>query len=256
MYYKSIFIAVSLLSIMMGTNADASYSYRSDQEAMADGCKILYLKDATSKNCVKEEIKEHQLVLNIFDSNGQGVYVKKDEICLPSWNEDASVDYRDLFGDGRQAIIATFEGDTGTGTEQKILSIIIWQITRFIPILSETISYKIGSLGYQKTLKSSLSFENIKSNRLEVKLVNEFEVKNQGKYPFDFKASWNDKLVWNLTTNSFYDDKYERQMLKAPFYVRRNIANVRLKMIKIQINNYCADLFDNTGIMDILSDQK
>jgi hypothetical protein len=51
------------------------------------------------------------------------------------------VEYRDILGEGKKMIFATFEGNSGLSTLQKILIVFHFQNNTFRPVLFETVSY-------------------------------------------------------------------------------------------------------------------
>lgn len=230
--------------------------FETQKEAAKNGCKKVYLKGRDRESCVIEAADMHTFLITVYDKNTKGQFVKSNQICVPSWYGKASVEYKDLLPDGKQLMLIKFEGNTGTGTLQMILMIVRWQNNDFVPVLGETISYDLDSLGYKQELKVSYALENVKTKELSMGLKYEFEVISKASPAMNFRATWSDRLRWDEKAGSFYSDEYNRSILNAPFYVQRNIARVRQSLKSIRMSDLCDGFFEKTVIMDILTDER
>lgn len=228
--------------------------FETQKEAVKNGCKKVYLKDRNQESYVIETGDIHTFLITVYDKNSKGQFIKSNQICVPSWYGKASVEYKDILPDGKELLFVKFEGNTGTGTLQMILMIIRWQDNEFVPIFVETISYDLEGMGYKQELKVSYTLENIKTNQLSMDLNYGFKVLCKADPAINFKAAWNDRLIWDEKTGSFYKDEYNRSIVNAPFYVQRNIARVRQLLRSIRISDLCNGFFEKTGIMEILID--
>jgi len=257
-----LFLVLPLMALLtdfvQAVNADENEPtlpalFETQKEAAKKGCKKVYLKGRDRESCVIEAADMHMFLVTVYDKNSKGQFVKSNQICFPSWYGKASVEYKDILPDGKQLMFVKFEGNTGTGTLQMILMIIRWHDNDFVPVLGETISYDLDSLGYKQELKVSYALENVKTKELSIGLKYEFGVISEARPAVNFKAAWSDRLIWDEKSGSFYNDEYNRSLLNAPFYVQRNIARVRQSLRSIKMSDLCDGFFEKTGIMDILT---
>lgn len=227
-------------------------SFQNEGDAIKNGCKIVHLKGKNQKSCVVQRNLFHAFELTIYDRDFKGQFRQAGEFCIPSWYQMAKISYKDLLGNGRQFVVAEFEGNTGTATLQMILMLIYWDGGKYSPVLAETISYELGNT----LLKAKYSFLNTGTLKLSVRL-NYVLLQKDERSSQEFKTTWKEDLRWHKEQQSFYDAEHEEDMLESPFYVRKNIARVRLSMKDTSVEDLCYEsFFDKTGIMDIIPEDK
>jgi len=213
-------------------------NYNNEEDAKSNGCTIVHLKGKNQKSCVFQKNLFHGYSLIIYDSDSKGVFIQAEQFCIPSWYQEAKINYKDLLGNGRQFLIAEFEGNTGTATLQMILFLIFWNGSEFIPVLAETISYNLGSM----YLTSNYSLINVGTPMLKLQLNYEL-IKEDERTQMEFTTTWNEVLEWDNEQLSFYNAEHEENMLESPSYNRRKIASVRLSMNNIRLNDLCGETF-------------
>lgn len=227
-----------------------------EQATLQHNCQIVHLKNPSQINCVLQSLEGHELILTVYDPDKNGGFNKSQQFCIPSWYHKATVRYEDILGTGTQFMFIEFEGNTGTGTLQKILTIIGWHNGKFVPVLSETIRYDVSERESLDSLTMDYKVEHKNTPDVSLSLFYKLSLKNQ-ENPSLFNASWSDILKWDNIKFSFYDDVAEESKLKnAPFYMQRNIAKARLALKQVSINRFCEDFFDKTNIMYILDETK
>lgn len=226
-----------------------------NNERITKGCIETKLKGDIYKNCVAVTFNSHDLVLTVFDIDRDGIYTKMNQFLISSWYNEATVYYKDLIGKGTYFIIVEFEGNTGTGTFQKILGIIGWHNGRFVPVLIEPLSYYIERNGRLTELIVDYEFLHSGTSKLSLHL--------KYKYSQEFidkivRCNWNERLEWNERNFSFYGKNINKtqQIKDASTPVRKNITAVRNKVINSlsSIKNIDLIVLEQIEIMNILEE--
>jgi hypothetical protein len=225
-------------------------------------CKVVVLKDHNRKSAVSEKFEGQTLILTLYDINAKGEYIKSDQICIPSWYGMARVEYKDLLGDGKHFIFVEFEGNTGLGTLQIILLVIGWHEDRFVPVLLETVFYKLEEL-FDSTTRLYMDYviRNVGTSNVAIDVEYKYFAIDD-KLPFKFEAKWSERLVWSNQSYSFYSEVPERikvlnqeknKFWNVPFAVIENIVKVRSRVKEFDVNDLCGDFLEKSAIMSIMN---
>lgn len=222
-----------------------------EKQAINNGCKVTRLKKGDANNCVLEKFDGHDLVLTIYDF-AQGQYKKTDQFRITSWYNEAKVSYKDLLGRGTDFIIVEFEGNTGTGTLQKVLAVIGWNKGKFVPVLLEPLSYYVDNKGMLTDLK--VNYE-IAHNGSDGAAFNFKYTYSKESVQETYRRAWSDSLSWDEATFSFYRKTTEEQKISAASTpVQKKIITVRINTMKVlhDTSNLDLEFLRQLKIMDIL----
>jgi hypothetical protein len=223
------------------------------KQTIDHGCKIKQLKKSGLNNCVLEMFDGHDLVLTIYDLSAPGKYLKSDQIKVTSWYNEAKVSYEDLTGRGTDFIVVEFEGNTGTGTLEKILAVFGWNKSRFVPVLIEPLTYYIDNKGLLTDLKIKYDVANSGSDRATFNFTYTFSKEfAENKHE---QATWRDSLLWDEATFSFYKKQnIDAEMSSAHNPIQKKVLAARINTIKAlpTITDVDLDLLRRLKIMDIL----
>lgn len=245
-------IADLSLAYADGAKNVAIESFVNSNDAKQQGCSIVNLKGTVQKSCVLQKFEGHELQLLIYDENSRGEFIKSQELCIPSWYQKATVKFLSLVNNV-DFLFVTFEGNCGTGTLQMILMIIGWHNGKFVPVLTETLDYKLTEHTNIKELKMSYSFKNIGTPNVILQLEHKINARKESESQFIDNCMWTEQLNWNEKTFSFYNVNKEKIIIKEGFsYVHRNILNARVLIQNVDVTRLCSDFFDKTKIMYIL----
>lgn len=235
--------------------------FKSEQEALKQNCKIVFLKGKNRKSCLMQKFVMKVFKIAIYDQNSKGEFVKSEELCIPSWYNKATIEVQDFLGNGQQFMLIKFEGGTGTGVLQMILMIIGWRNDKYVPVLLETISFNSEQLEHKRKLEVQYGFEKIKTSRVTLNLAYKYFTSNGDKSPYNVKTAWTESLTWNCKNYSFYNEQYEHNMKDSePSFIRRNIAKVRLSLKNVKIPKSCdeeetyKEIFEKTRVKEIMSE--
>ena len=133
--------------------------FRTKGDALKGGCQLQPLKGKGAENCIITGFDGHDLKITIFDITADGGFERRNQLTITSWYQMAKVSYEDLLGNGINFIRIESEGNTGTGTLQKILSYWGWHDDKFVPVFFETMSYHISGR-YLEELQMNCEFKN------------------------------------------------------------------------------------------------
>jgi hypothetical protein len=224
-------------------------SFTNKEEALKSGCIPHRLKSRLQESCVIEERSKNrfgfarrvdrEVILNIYDMNIQGQFHKSAEIRVPSWYHRAIIKYADLLGDGREFIIATFEGASGTGLSQRLIAILGWNNGRIAPGLIEMLDFHDWVVPSNKKQNLTVFDVFLDSGTPEVSIKLSYEFK--AKFPrsnTSKELSWTNKLRWNPKNFSFYSQEVETERMSNPVnIIEKSIASVRLRFLDLKLSN-------------------
>lgn len=111
-------------------------------------------------------------------------------------------------------IFATFEGNSGLSTLQKILIVFHFQNNTFRPVLFETVSYTLSCCGKSQSLDLKYKFVDSGSKRVSIQLNYTYNQYVANKVQLDKKKIWADELVWDNKNLTFYDADQETKKNK------------------------------------------
>lgn len=213
-------------------------------------CQLHVLKGEDVYTCVVSKMDAHVLHLDVYTLNDANQFIKTERLSVPSWYNQAKVTYEDLLGQGTEFILVNFEGNTGTGTLQNILGIWGWHEHAFKPLLIETVSYKMGAVGYYQNLDVNTRFSNKQNKYLTLTMLFDYH-----KQVPDKKAEhqrWIDTLHWNNEKFSFYTPALEVQKeKKRQSKLYQNIIKARISLLDVKPGSLNVQTLQKSGIMDI-----
>lgn len=232
------------------------------EEAQKHNCTIVDLKGLRQKSCVLQNFEDHELRLAIYDANTKGQLLKSQELCIPSWYQKATVKYLDLLGEGKQFIVLTFEGNTGTGTLQMIRMFIAWHNGKFVPTLAETVDYDLTEGSDVVSLKMTYKIKNKGSSKVKLFLKYNFTAWDIEPSQVKSTSTWYDTLIWDKETYSFYNADAENAKVWQQhngflqYSIQRKISKVRVSIKDVDATDLCHTFFDETHIMSVLYPDK
>lgn len=223
-------------------------------EAVKSGCQLQTLKEINKENCILSEFDGHDLKITIYDANPNGEFKRTNQLIITSWYQKAKINFENLLGNGIKFIRVEAEGNTGTGTLQKILSYWGWHDDKFVPVFFETTSYYISDR-YLEELKVTHEFKNQGSKLISAVLKYHYS-NNNPKYKSEY--TWKEKLDWQDSSFSFYNIQVEnKKLLQAGNPIDKRIIKARLNQIKHKrsMSIIDTDLLNEIEIMQILYDE-
>lgn len=265
-----------LLAFALNENALAEERYpieypspdnisKNDATAMKR-CMFARLKSQEKPNCVITDLQNKVLSVAVYDDDSHGHLVRSSYFCVGSWYEEAQVHIVEPLGDGRQFLDIVSEGNTGTGTLQKIRMIVGWNGKNFVPSLVETVSYRMESLGYLRSLDLSIKFDNKNPNNILAQLkynYTEGQVTNASpENLWRSTSEWSEVLRWDTVSFSFYKDPQpdkKRQLTGfRPDLISTNIRRSRQyfkgKTMQDLCGNYLSDYLESSMIMELFDE--
>jgi hypothetical protein len=222
-------------------------------------CKFHSLKTKDKLDCVVEEFSGNEMILYVYELQNQTLTGIPQKIIIPSWYNFADVEYRDILGEGKKMIFATFEGNSGLSTLQKILIVFHFQNNTFRPVLFETVSYTLSCCGKSQSLDLKYKFVDSGSKRVSIQLNYTYNQYVANKVQLDKKKIWADELVWDNKNLTFYDaDQETKKNKKAEFYVEKKIYQTRLDFPPIHSIEMqkLTDLIYKSKIFEVLINEK
>lgn len=232
---------------LAATSADPS----TQREASVAGCQWQPIKAAGEPNCVLQQFVGHDLLLSLLDKSDQNHSHPSAQLHISSWYQQAKVSYVDLLGNGTRFIRVESEGNTGTGTLQKLVSIWGWQQQRLVPVLLETSSYVSEG---EYTEKLSMTYElQIKPNKQPVLRLHFVYSDNHPAHQRHLQ--WDESLSWQSDTFTFYDlpqQKALQQSSRNPIYRRILTARIELLSHRHHLQRLDSDFLNQIGMMQIL----
>ncbi|MBP6738437.1 MAG: hypothetical protein KA146_00530 [Leptospiraceae bacterium] len=222
-------------------------------------CKFHSLKIKDKLDCVVEEFAGNEMILYVYELENQTLKGIPQKIIIPSWYNFADVEYRDILGEGKKMIFATFEGNSGLATLQKILIVFHFQNNAFRPVLFETVSYRLSCCGKSQSLDLKYKFVDSGSKRVSIQLNYTYNQYVAEKVQLDKKKIWADELVWDNKNLTFYDaDQETKKNKKAEFYVEKKIYQTRLDFPPIHTIEMqkLTDLIYKSKIFEVLINEK
>lgn len=253
---KTLHISIILLvylSVTAYAYDEPPKQFMTKEDAQKTGCQLHTLKEKQKESCVINKFDGHDLKIFIYDSNPNGEFERTNQLTITSWYQEAKISYEDLLGNEIKFITIESEGNTGTGTMQKILSYWGWHVDKFVPVFFETASYYISGR-YLEELKMNYEFNNKGSKQVSAILKFSYS-NNNPKHKAKYK--WSETLHWQASGFSFYNLKQEENKLhtaRNPIYKR--IINARINQIKRKrsMSIIDTDLLNEIEIMQILYD--
>ena len=235
-------------------------SFRHAVEARQHPCPLVRLKARDRVSCVAQQWWDHALLVAIYDQDPTGRFRKTTEFCVPSWYGKATVRSVNLLGAGRHFLDITFEGNTGTGTLQRIQMYIGWNGTAFVPVYAETIDYTIGALGFTRQLTVRTTVRHRASAHVAVHLHFRYSAgQERDAAPtalWRSTAAWQNMLRWNAARFTFEEagvlpQEPETQGLR-PDWIQRNMSRTRATLSGFSVHELCTSYLEKSGIMHIL----
>lgn len=217
-------------------------------------CRMVRLKGDSPGCVIVDNASDTSLMrLAIYDSEGADRFVRKDMLCFPGSHKPATVSFRDASAGLPGMILATFEGDTGTGALQMVYMAIAWKEGRFAPVLLEIPSYELGSLGYLRRLTSRHELTVVGEKGLLFSIRYEY-VERDGER-LEAEAKWSQVLDWDPVALAFYQRKTESER-RDTFAIGpgRALAAAHLQLQKVDFGTSCRDLgsvLQPTGVLDV-----
>jgi hypothetical protein len=238
--------------------------FASRSEAVSAGCSISTVRSPDAINCVLKKFEGQAMYLGIYDEDPKVGFHKTAELCVPSWYNMATVTFTDLLGDRRHFLDVTFEGDTGTGTLQMIRMLIGWNGARFVPVFAETVSYRMGSLGYEHELSVTPIFQAESLTQVSVLLKYRYVEGQESDAPpkslWRSTFEWQTLLKWDTLAFAFREEPSDAQLEKRPraraFWIEDNLRRIRASLSGVSVETLCADFFDKSEIMSVLDDSE
>lgn len=232
---------------LAATFADPS----TQSEASVAGCQWQPIKAGGEPSCVLQQFVGHDLLLSLFDKSDQNHSHPSAQLHISSWYQQAKVSYVDLLGNGTRFIRVESEGNTGTGTLQKLVSLWGWQQRRLVPVLLETSSYQSEGK-YSEKLTMTYKLQNAQSKRPALRLHFVYS----DNHPSDkVHQQWEENLIWQPDAFSFYDSQRQTSLLQStanPVYQRIIAARLKLLPLRHHLQRIDADLLNQIGMMQIL----
>ena len=235
---------------LAATSADPS----TQSEASVAGCQWQPIKAAGEPNCVLQQFVGHDLLLSLFDKSDQNHSHPSAQLHISSWYQQAKVSYVDLLGNGTRFIRVESEGNTGTGTLQKLVSLWGWQQQRLVPVLLETSSYL--SVG-KYTEKLSMAYEQQITPNKQPGLRLHF-IYSDDHPSHKVSRQWEETLIWQPESFSFYDKQQQKTRLQNtpnPIYQRIIAARLQLLPLRYQLQRVDTDFLNQIGMMQILDSE-
>lgn len=251
--HQLISIPLVLLAAMACARAEPPERFDTREEALKHECQLQPLKGKEIECAVLTEFDGHDLIIFIYDQMPDGSYERKHRLCITSWYWMAKVGYEDLLGDGRKFLRVESEGNTGTGTLQKILSYWGWHDGEFVPVLFETVSYGLVC-GTAQRLHAKISLKNPSLKDVFIGFDYDYTYEDPG---IKSTLAWSESLSWNEASFSFYRREDEtRKLLKPDNYIHKNIIQARINLLdrKCKIEPVGTETLNALQIMQVLND--
>ena len=221
---------------------------------IAASCQWQPIKAAGHPSCVLQQFAGHELLLSLFDKSDQNRSHPSAQLRISSWYQQAKVSYVDLFGNGIRFIRVESEGNTGTGTLQKLVSLWGWQQQRLVPVLLETSVYQ--SVGeYTEKLFMSYELQYARSERPSLHL---HFVYSDNHPSHRVHQQWEENLTWQPDAFSFYNRQQQKSLLQStanPIYQRIIAARLKLLPLRHHLQQIDTDLLNQIGMMQILENE-
>jgi hypothetical protein len=239
-----------------GDDVDLPASFATKNDAVRQGCEFHRLKSTKTSNCVLRKFIGHDLVLTVYDPSPDGQWQQAERLSVTSWYNKAKVSYLDILGTGVDFIRVDFEGNTGSGTFQQILTLIGWRDGQFRPALMETTNYFEYEKGFKKELR--MRYKSRKQGTEDVSLELVYDFSRQAPSGA-IKKTWTESLKWHKNSFSFYDEKEQgakpgddETVIKGNLSAaRRNLLRLMPETKNVSID---VDFLNQVGLMQILDD--
>lgn len=212
-------------------------SFASSAEAIKAGCKVIRLKSPHLKSLMLTGWDQRETIIAIYDPAPDGRIRKAHEIRITSWYGFATASISDWLKNRTDFILVEFEGNTGTGTLQMILTAFGWDGRKLLPVLMETISYtNCFDLDDYAELKNRFSIKYAKTG--EPMFVAKYDLTTDAtKKPTH--AYWTDALVWdrNLFAFRFAANQSSKPSTTYGAKVRNSIQETRKRLLQTRPTN-------------------
>lgn len=226
----------------LGAKATASAQ---KSTALKAGCRVSGQAGDGNRFCLVSRHEDQQLRIEVFKETKPGSFAPLQELCVPSWYGNATADW--LMTTQSRMVLGKviFEGDTGTGTLQRL--VLIFRPGENRPALLETLSYELGGAGFKRQLNTKFQLRSAEGADVVI-LGFGLETLAQGEFPAEEVTRWTDSLEWVGQTSSFYDlATEERRERFASFAIQRKIAHVRQLVAEMSSLDVCEQYRDRKG---------
>jgi hypothetical protein len=127
-----------------------------------------------------------------------------------------------------------------------------WFDEKFVPLLAETVSYKVNVLGNLTEL--SMNYSSKKQNdRPGLHLVYRYFSRDPDNIS---DATWTEALVWNPHHHSFDEINNTQEMQEKTQKIQSSISKTRQFIKNADVSSLCTDFLEQSGIMSILPGER
>lgn len=224
--------------------SDAPKEFESEIAARKFGVDIIVLKGNNKNNGVLKWFGDQSLYLAIYDQDKTGKFIIKEKFKIPAWHWAANLDYIYLQYCNKQFIQIKFRPWKGTGMHHDFIMLIGWRETKFEIALLETCSFQNSQPFVDESLELQFSFgfqAELKWKYLRESYFNQdFEVKNNPKNYFLIKGEWEDFLMFDENSFSFYDLdnlKKNKEQWGSPIRCLQAKARLEFMQMRPEINS-------------------
>src|SRR5262249_45917434 len=148
-----------LNNIPLAHSQEEPQKFLNVSEARKAGCRPVYLKSPKLQSCVVSTRGSNELHLGIYDRTPSGGFLLQQTFAITSWYLAATVDFPDLFGDGRRFMGVRFEGNTGTGVMQWVYLLVGWNQDHYEAALLESVDYQRAPPGFFSHFKMAMRIQ-------------------------------------------------------------------------------------------------
>ncbi len=228
-------------------------------DAVNAGCERIRFKSPDSESLMLAGWHQQEAIIVIYDPTPNGHFRKAHEFRITSWYGEATVSHADWLKRGTDFILVKFEGNTGTGTLQKILGVFGWNGKQLVPVLLETVSYyECSSPNHCAEIDNDFNISHEKTGKPVFTANYKLWVRKKGA---DADTVWTDRLQWDdkLFAFRFLSGNSSKPKSMAGKIVRQAIQKAREGFLEsrpigepITID---LDYLEKIGIMEILDPQ-
>jgi hypothetical protein len=212
--------------------------FKDEREACRAGGVCDFIKGAESKTCLLKFVVGQGAWVFVYDREATGRFVKTGVITPPTWYGLARVALVDVFRTGKSKfILIEHQGDSGTGTDEKIHWLLGWHEGAFRTVLRETVFSMVSCLGEDTIYR--MNYRIARGSKPRVEVTCSFDRVFDTAYPYDFHAQWKDWLFWDEERFSFYSKRIEDEKLDlssdsdARFNLRFEVEQSRRRVMNL-----------------------
>ncbi len=216
-----------------------------------ENCKPVAIRQAGDNECVTKTFAGHNLILEYFTHSYRS-WQPFGTISITSWYNEATVQYRDLLGDGKKEAVVQFEGNVGTGVHQEIVAIIGWRNGKFRLCVLEGLSYYVESERHVQDLTVKYEFVRSKHGPQELRLKYSYTIVAGSTSK---KGEWEDVLHWDNDKFAYCGQLEEATPANDEISrIRERIQSIRARVCEKGIEPRIIDLdfLGKIGVLNIL----